>query len=173
LHAKTVQIRRKINKTRFKSRLLERREAHSNLSSCSGLCDSVPCQPGALGFGLLVDGYIGIGVLPQFQEPVIGPPRRGFVPHHLRHGSTGVRGDLSTTTARDRGAVTAAAARLDPCRDQNLLGRSAARYRRVKRFAADAFPPSFVRPLIPDRKACWTRLKLRPRSLTATIVRVA
>ena len=54
-----------------------------NLSNCSGLFDSILRQPGVLGFGLLVDGNVGIGVLPQIQESLVGLPRNGFIAHHL------------------------------------------------------------------------------------------
>ena len=40
-------------------------------------------QPGVLGFGLLINGNIGIGVLPQIQESPVRLPPRGFVAHHL------------------------------------------------------------------------------------------
>ena len=37
-------------------------------------------QLGVLGFGLLQDGDVGIGVLPEFRDPVASPnPRVGLV----------------------------------------------------------------------------------------------
>src|SRR5258708_38129174 len=38
---------------------------------------------GVLGFGLLVDRNVGIGVLPQIQESFVRLPCRGFIAHHL------------------------------------------------------------------------------------------
>jgi len=38
---------------------------------------------GVLGFGLLIDGNIGVGVLPQIQESLVGLPCSGFIAHHL------------------------------------------------------------------------------------------
>ena len=40
-------------------------------------------QLGVLGLGLLVDGNVGVGVLPQIQESLVRLPRGGFIAHHL------------------------------------------------------------------------------------------
>jgi hypothetical protein len=46
------------------------------------LCNSFS-ELGVLGFGLLVDGNVGIGALPQIQESLVGLPCSGFITHHL------------------------------------------------------------------------------------------
>src|ERR1700747_2481229 len=38
---------------------------------------------GILGLGLLVDGNVGIGVLPQIQESLVRFPSGGFIAYHL------------------------------------------------------------------------------------------
>jgi len=40
-------------------------------------------ETGVLGSGLLVDGSVGIGVLPQIQESFVRLPCGGFIAHHL------------------------------------------------------------------------------------------
>src|SRR3984885_9166579 len=46
------------------------------------LCNSFS-ELGILGFGLLVDGSVGIGALPQIQESLVGLPCSGFIAPHL------------------------------------------------------------------------------------------
>src|SRR6202041_1541816 len=46
------------------------------------LCNSFS-ELGVLGFGLLVDRNVGIGVLPQIQESLVGLPCSGLIAHHL------------------------------------------------------------------------------------------
>ena len=46
------------------------------------MCNSFS-EIGVLGLGLLVDGDVGIGVLPQMQESLVRFPRGGFIAHHL------------------------------------------------------------------------------------------
>src|ERR1700734_3610372 len=46
------------------------------------LCNSFS-ELGVLGFGLLVDGNVRIGVLPQIQESLVGLPCSGLIAHHL------------------------------------------------------------------------------------------
>src|ERR1700747_73289 len=38
---------------------------------------------GVLGLSLLVDGNVGVGVLPQIQESLVRLPCGGFIAHHL------------------------------------------------------------------------------------------
>src|SRR5579864_7682836 len=40
-------------------------------------------ETGVLGSGLLVDGNVGIGVLPQIQESLVRLPCGGFIAYHL------------------------------------------------------------------------------------------
>jgi hypothetical protein len=46
------------------------------------LCNSFS-ELGEFGFGLLVDGNVGIGVLPQIQESLVGLPCSGFIAQHF------------------------------------------------------------------------------------------
>src|SRR5580658_5578757 len=57
-----------------------------SIKPSSRLWNSVS-ELGVLGFGLLVDGNVGIGALPQIQESLVGLPCSGFIAYHfLRAG---------------------------------------------------------------------------------------
>jgi hypothetical protein len=48
----------------------------------SRLCNSF-LELGVFGFSLPVDGNVGIGVFPQIQESLVGPPCSSFMTHYL------------------------------------------------------------------------------------------
>ncbi len=63
------------------------RQADSNPSDASrGTIDTISLtleQFGALGFRLLVDGDVRIGVLPEVQKILVGLACGGYIPHHF------------------------------------------------------------------------------------------
>ena len=62
-----------------------------SIKPSSRLCNSFS-ELGVLGFGLLIDGNVGIGVLPESQEIFIPLAGGGFVAHHfLRPGDLQMR----------------------------------------------------------------------------------
>src|SRR5258707_15800149 len=63
-------------------KLFSRGSRFVSIKPSSRLCNSFS-KLGVLGFGLLVDGNVWIGVLPQIQESLVGLPCTGFIAHHL------------------------------------------------------------------------------------------
>ncbi len=115
-----------------------RDEAQAFISPCRPRCRShrvwLPLflELGVLGLGLLVDGNVGIGVLPQIQESLVRLPCGGFLAHHLlratelepskgsddvSHAKAGIV-DLLLKLSRGRPAI----AELQVCESANVGG---------------------------------------------------
>src|ERR1700688_4419111 len=63
-------------------KLFSRGSTFVSIKLSSRLCNLFS-KLGVLGFGLLVDGDVGIGVLPQIQESLVGLRCSGSISHHL------------------------------------------------------------------------------------------